>query len=165
MIQKTAHGAVFGDSFSLIPPRSKEFSVCGGSETIESARRWAEDWELLLYQGACECCVHGLYRMDICTFSACTDVGMDHSQIWVRGDGKGAFILTQPYVTEIPKRLLSYAEMHGLSVDSYKFDGWYGHGSLPIRLTIPDDWPLWPIERDAALLLRTQPIAWPDSNA
>jgi hypothetical protein len=35
---------------------------------------------------------------------------------------------------------------------------------LPIRLTIPDDWPLWPIERDVAVLLHTQPITWPEDN-
>jgi hypothetical protein len=165
MIQNAAYGAMLGDNWSLIPPRSEEFSVCGTVEIVERARDWAERWELLLYRGPAECCVHGLYRMDVCSFPACTTVGMDHSQIWVRRDAKGAFILTQPYVTEVPERLRAYAEMHGLSVDSRKSDGWYGHGSLPIRLTIPQSWPLWPIERDAVLLLHTQPIEWPGGDA
>ncbi|MFL6140436.1 MAG: hypothetical protein ACJ72N_01025 [Labedaea sp.] len=79
-------------------------------------------------------------------------------------DGRSAFILTHPYVDEIPASLRTYAEMHGLRVDSYPFDRWYGDTALPIRLTIPDDWPLWPIERDAAVLLHTQPITWPEDN-
>jgi hypothetical protein len=95
--------------------------------------------------------------MDSCDFSACTSVGMDHTQIWVQHDGRGVFILTQPYVDEIPASLRTYAEMHGLRVDSYPSDGWYGLGTLPIRLTIPDNWPLWPITRDVAVLLHAQP--------
>ncbi|MDG4759284.1 hypothetical protein [Micromonospora sp. WMMD710] len=55
--------------------------------------------------------------------------------------------------------------MHGLGVDSYSFDGWYAGRALPIRLTIPQGWPLWPIERDAVLLLHTQPIEWPEADA
>jgi hypothetical protein len=58
--------------------------------------------------------MHGLYRMDSCTFSACTSVGMDHTQIWVQHDARGAFILTHPYVNVIPQTLRTYAEMHGL---------------------------------------------------
>jgi len=41
---------------------------------------------------------------------------------------------------------------------------WYNDRALPIRLTIPDNWPLWPIERDAAVLLHTQPITWPEEG-
>jgi hypothetical protein len=80
----------------------------------------------------------------------------------VQHDGRGAFLLTQPYVDKIPGALAAYARAHGLRVASYSFDGWYDRSTLPIRLSIPDNWPLWPIERDAAVVLHTQPISWPD---
>ncbi|MEU8024693.1 hypothetical protein AB0B88_21030 [Micromonospora haikouensis] len=163
MKQHTADGAMLGTgNWSLVPPGSDDFEVYGGADTVERARQWALQQYLLLYRGPAQACVHGLYRMDSCTFSACTSVGMDHTQIWVQHDGRGAFLLTHPYVDEVPKSLRVYADMHGLRVRSDPFDGWYGHGALPIRLTIPTSWPLWPIERDAALLLHTQPVQWPE---
>ena len=54
---------------------------------------------------------------------------------------------------------------HGLDIRSYpEFDGWYGHGTIAIRMTIPDHYPVWPIEVTAAILLRTQPVAWPETG-
>lgn len=150
--------------WSLVPPGSDDFTVYGGTDTVDRAREWAFGHQVLLYQGPAENCVHGLYRMDVCTVSACTSVGLDHTQIWVQHDARSAFILTHPYVDEIPGSLRTYADMHGLQVGSYPFDDWYGHRSLPIRLTIPNNWPLWPIERDAAVLLHTQPIEWPEES-
>ena len=148
--------------WSLVPPGNDDFQIYGGADTVSRAREWALRGQYLLYQGPGEKCVHGLYRMDTCSFPVCTSVGLDHTQIWVEHDARSAFILTHPYVDEIPASLRTYAEMHGLRVDSYPTDGWYGHGSIPIRLTIPESWPLWPIERDAVLLLHTQPIPWPE---
>jgi hypothetical protein len=29
-------------------------------------------------------------------------------------------------------------------------------------MTVAEDWPLWPIEAEAVVLLHTQPVAWPD---
>jgi hypothetical protein len=165
MKQHTAKGTMLGSEFRLIPPGSEDFWVYGGDETVERAREWAMRRELLLYAGNADQCVHGLYRMDSCTFSACTTVGLDHTQIWVQGDARGAFLLTQPYVEQLPERIVTYGFMHGLSVDSYDHDGWYGHRSMPIRLAIPQSWPLWPIERDAAVVLHTQPIRWHEDDA
>lgn len=166
MKQRTAHGSMIGQAeWSLVPPGSDDFSVYGGADTVRRAQEWALAQQCLLYLGPAEKCVHGLYRMDTCAArSVCTSVGMDHTQIWVQHDARSAFILTQPYADEIPETLRTYAEMHGLRIDSYPFDGWYGHDTLPIRLTIPADWPLWPIERDAAVLLHTQPIEWPEES-
>jgi len=165
MQQRTASGnGLPVGAIELVPPGSDDFSVCGTLDTVDRARKWASRCQLLLYRGTAETCVHGLYRMDSCTFPACTSVGLDHTQIWVEHDARGAFILTQPYVAKIPASLRTYAEMHGLTVDSWDDDGWYGHGTLPIRLTIPESWPLWPIERDAVLLLHALPIAWPDEG-
>lgn len=31
-------------------------------------------------------------------------------------------------------------------------------------MTIPQNWPLWPLERDAVLLLHTQPVDWPEDE-
>jgi hypothetical protein len=163
--QLKADGAVLGrGEWSLVPPGSDDFEVCGGADTVHRAQQWALAHRYLLYRGPAQTCVHGLYRMDSCTFSACTSVGMNHTQIWLQHDGRGAFILTQPRADEIPESLRTYANMHGLRVDSYPSDGWYNDKARPIRLTIPDDWPLWPIERDAAVLLHTQPIIWPEEG-
>lgn len=74
------------------------------------------------------------------------------------------FLLSHPYSDEVAPETRVYAEAHGLMVDSadYLGDGWYGQGTLPIRMTVPEDWPLWPLEREALVLLDTQPIEWPD---
>jgi hypothetical protein len=32
--------------------------------------------------------------------------------------------------------------------------------SLPIRLSIPNDYPMWPIEREVAVLLSAWPVKW-----
>jgi hypothetical protein len=159
--QHTAKGSNLGGAWSLIPPGSEDFDLYGGEETVERARAWAFENQYLLFDGNADRCVHGLYRMDSCNFSACRSVGFDHTRIWVQGDARGAFILTHPYVEEIPEPMRVYADMHGLQINSWKFDGWYSDHALPIRLTIPADWPLWPIERDAIVLLHTQPVQWP----
>ncbi|MFZ1946359.1 MAG: hypothetical protein WAW06_02320, partial [bacterium] len=43
-------------------------------------------------------------------------------------------------------------------------DDWYGYGTLPIRLTIPDNWPLWPIEREVDQMFSVRPVIWPDDE-
>ena len=162
--QYTLTSGNLGGPYKLIPPGSEDFTVSGSADVVERARDWAFKFQYLLFDGNARSCVHGLYRMDVCTFSACHSVGFDHTQIWVQHDGRGAFILTHPYVKEIPDRMRLYAEMHGLSIRSHKWDNWYNESTLPIRLTIPENWPLWPIERDAAVLLHTQPIEWPEEG-
>lgn len=131
MKQNTADGALLGPGkWSLVPPGSDDFHVYGGADTVRRAQEWALTHRYLLYQGPAEKCVHGLYRMDSCTFPACRSVGMDHTQIWVQHDGRGAFLLTHPYVDEIPESLRVYAHMHGLGIDSYPFDRWYNDSTL-----------------------------------
>jgi len=154
---------MLGSEFRLVPPLAKEFSVYGTPDVVERARQWALDHQLLLFDGSADRCVHGLYRMHMCAAqAACNDADLDHTQIWVTHDARGAFLLTQPYTNRIPAATAAYARAHGLDVESYSFDGWYGSGTLPIRLSIPNNWPLWPIERDAVVVLHTQPIRWPD---
>lgn len=163
--QHTVHGSMLGGgSWSLVPPGSEDFTVTGTADTVARAREWAFDHQYLLFRGPAQSCVHGLYRLDSCSFAACSSVGLDHTQIWVGHDACSAFILTQPYVDEVPAELRMYAEMHGLRVDSHSFDAWYGHGTMPIRLSLPMGWPLWPIERDAALLLHVAPVRWPEGD-
>lgn len=161
--QRTVDSSMLGSHFRLVPPLSKDFTVSGSREVVERARQWALNHQLLLFNGNADSCVHGLYRMDMCAApDACQKAGLDHTQIWVRHDAQSAFLLTQPYVDKVPENLTAYAWAHGLRVDSYSFDNWYGHSTMPIRLTLPDSWPLWPIERDAVVVLHTQPISWPD---
>lgn len=82
-----------------------------------------------------------------------------------RGHSWRPFLLTQPYVDEIPDELRTYARMHCLDIETSSMDGWYSEGTVPIRLTITGSWPLWPIERDAAVLLHTQPVKWPEGDS
>jgi hypothetical protein len=111
----------------------------------------------------------------------CQDFDFDHTQIWVPADHlQRPFILSQPYVTSVPDRLRDYAAAHGLvltagmrddeaealSADWMPFrDNWYYPGqAMPIRLTIPGGWPVWPIEEHATLLLAAQPVSWPEDD-
>lgn len=153
-----------GGRFRLIPPTHDDFHVAGTPDTVHRARTWAIEGKYLLYEGSVDQCVHGLYRMDTCAArDACgRGTGFDHTNIWVEHDATGAFILTQPYTDTIPDAMRTYAAMHGLEISSGHWDGWYGSGTLPIRLTIPRDWPLWPIERDAVVALHASPIPWED---
>jgi hypothetical protein len=161
--QRTADSSMLGGRFTLVPPLTKEFSVYGTADVVDRARQWALDHQLLLFKGNAESCVHGLYGMDSCAArAACQNAGLDHTQIWVQHDGRGAFLLTQPYVEQVPEALTTYAWAHGLHIDSHPFDGWYGGSTMPIRLSLPNNWPLWPIERDVIVVLHTQPISWPD---
>ena len=162
--QHVADGAMLGGIMRLVPPGSSEFKhyLNVGNGASDRAVEWATAHKFLLYVGPSMYCVHGLYRMDSCPATgACRSVGMDHTRIWVTHDARGAFILTHPYVSSIPKSIAAYGAMHALSVRSLPYDGWYNSPhTLPIRLSIPTDWPLWPICRDAAVVLHTQPIDW-----
>lgn len=93
---------------------------------------------------------------------------LDHARLWVPAshDYGQPFLLSHPYSDEVAAETRAYAEAHGLALSSetYLGDDWYGHGTLPIRLTIPENWPLWPIEREALVLLSTQPVRWPDND-
>lgn len=73
-------------------------------------------------------------------------------------------MLSHPYSDQIEDDTRSYAKSHGLQAGSFpEFgDDWYGSGTIPIRLTIPPGWPLWPIDAVATVLLDTQPVQWPD---
>ena len=72
-----------------------------------------------------------------------------------------AFILAHLYPqSHVSNAIASYAEAHSLDVRSYAFDDWHP-GTTPVRLSIPSGWPMWPIQREAAVLLASQPIQWP----
>lgn len=159
----------------LIPPMSPEFSVYGGSEIVERARKWALYGRYLLARGV-PACAHGLYMMDTCPNGAvrCCDA-FDHTDLWVpdrsaglRADGNGLtrepgrpFLLTSPHILDLPA-LQSYAQAHGLQIGDYgELDGWYGYGTHPIRLELPLSWPMWPIEREAEPLFSASPVSWP----
>lgn len=165
-------------SFELIPPMADEFTVYGDAGTVERARAWAIRWRYLLVDGLAEC-AHGLYLMGMCpTGLNCCEV-FDHTNLWVpdrspgiRDAGNGRtnppeppFILTHPYRREVPESAHTYARAHGLHVDSRPtMDGWYGYNSLPIRFTLPENWPMWPIEREVEPMFSARPVIWPDDE-
>jgi hypothetical protein len=164
---------VFPPAWRLIPPGHEDFFVSGAKEINDRAREWALCHHYLLYDGPAKHCVHGLYRMDCCpSYAVCGNVGLDHTDIWVEENGRGAFILAQPYATSVPEKTKAYARAHALDIavqlrepqaaaDDHRWrDTWYGSG-IAIRMTIPNSWPLWPIERDAALALHMFPMTWP----
>jgi hypothetical protein len=160
------------DDLRLIPPLAEEFLVYGGKDTVERARRWALDGRYVLADGV-PSCAHGLYLLESCPgLSTCRNHfrQLDHVNVWVPatpGTGQDRpFLLFHPYDTEISEATQRYAEAHGLDVASFPElgDDWYGHSTIPIRLTIPESWPVWPIEAKAAVLFSTQPIAWPQDD-
>ena len=155
-------------SIKLVPPLAKEFSIYGSPEIMERARKWALRNRLVLVEGA-PTCAHGMYGLQICpTLVDCHNFGLDHTQLWMEGDPgpdlQRPFLLTQPYVEDIPDKLRAYAGAHGLNVSSYPQDDWYGNGTLPIRLEVDDGTPLLPIELEVYPHLVAYPIAWPDDD-
>ncbi len=157
----------------LIPPFTSEFTVYGGTDTVQRAREWATEHRYLLAKGV-PACAHGLYlmgcpgRSDACHNSTWAD----HGNLWVpdlpaRNPSSPSwtyeppFLLFAPYADKIADDCFLYAAAHGLDASSQGLrDGWYGAGSLPIRLTVPDDQQMWPIEREVAVLLSSWPVKW-----
>lgn len=152
--------------FCVISPTSDKFP-------LPEARQWALDNHYLYVEGLPQC-VHALYLMDQCPDNRCRQNGLDHTQLWAC-DTRGTeysrpfiltqrrpFILTQPYLEEISQEISEYGQMHGLRVSSYARDGWYGHGSLPIRLEIINYWGLWPVERELIAMIQTMSFEWPN---
>lgn len=163
--------ALFETTPRLIPPHSEEFSVPGGDEdTKERARNWAKANHFFRVDGLPEC-PHGLYGMQMCPgncYGRYDD--MDHVSLWApevrHGDSNptAPFLLMQPYV-DAPGDSQELARAHGLELSSYLHDGWYGHGALPIRLSITHDWPMWPLERMSILIQWATPYnSWDDDE-
>lgn len=150
------------DRLRLIPPLAPEFALAAGTE---QAREWALDGRYLLADGIPPC-AHGLYLMASCPMGSCRTNfrQLDHARIWVPAheDMNRPFLLSHPYSSETDVETRRYARAHGLCLaETYPGDDWYGHGALPVRMTLPDGWPLWPIEHTIAVLLATQPVKWP----
>lgn len=161
------------DSLVLIPPLAEEFSLYGGPDTTERARKWALDHRYLLAEGI-PACAHGLYLLASCPrLSSCRNNfrQLDHASVWVPANGDDEytsrpFLLSHPYAKTIDEDTRVYGKAHGLVIASYpEFgDDWYGHSSLPVRMSLPPEYPVWPIEATAAILLATQPVAWPEGD-
>lgn len=160
------------DNLRLIPPLAEEFEVYGGKETVERARRWALDGRYVLADGVSSC-AHGLYLLASCPgLGTCRNHfrQLDHVSVWAPApaddEHRRPFLLFHPYASEISEDTRRYAEAHGLDIGSFPElgDAWYGHDTVPIRLTIPQNWPVWPIEAKAAVLFSTQPVAWPEDD-
>jgi hypothetical protein len=160
------------DNLKLIPPLADEFSLYGGADTVERARKWALDGHYLLATGI-PACAHGLYLMASCP-DCCTCRNhfpqLDHANVWIPASpnySERPFLLSHPYAATVSTETRMYATAHGLGIteEPWRFDSWYGSGTIPVRMTIPGNWPLWPIEAKALVLLSTQPVSWPDSEA
>jgi len=101
--------------------------------------------------------------MSSCPATCWGEIGFDHTTMWTRTDRLAdPFILTQPYVDEIPPRMVAYAAHHGLTVEVSEDDGWYGHGSLPIRfdMNASSSAFAWPLQAKLAQLLALYPPRW-----
>lgn len=157
------------DDLVLVPPLADEFSVSGGLATTERARAWALDHHYLLADGI-PACAHGLYLLGSCPgASTCRNnfPQLDHVSIWVGADlTDRPFLLAHPYAEDVTDETHAYARAHGLDVGGFpEFgDDWYGHGTIPVRLTITENWPLWPIEAKVAIMLSTHPVTWHDGD-
>jgi len=158
----------YRDDLVLVPPLAEEFSVYGGLDTTARARAWALGHHYLLADGI-PACAHGLYLLGSCPGPGCRSSfpQLDHAGIWVPADPTDKpFLLAHPYATDAADETRTYARAHGLDVRSLpQFgDNWYGHGTIPVRLTVTENWPLWPIEAKVAIMLSTQPVTWPDEG-
>lgn len=165
------------ENLRLIPPMADEFIAVGGSpETVERAMEWALRHRYYLAKSVAPC-AHGLYAMHLCPSGAgmgCRNLAeLDHANVWVpqtdmESGRSRPFILAHNYTSrrDVSDKTFAYAQAHGLTVDVYpELDTWYGEGTLPIRLSIPHGWPLWPIERLSILLQHTHPVTWPGDVA
>jgi len=143
----------------LIHPLSTEFHVYGDEES--HCQEWAVDRRVMLVGGVARC-AHGLYAMGSCPAVCGDNIGLDHTSVWTQTDGMVyPFILTHPYVDEIPPKMLAYAEHHGLDARVWEGDGWYGHGTLPIRLSMKSaSMSAWPLQAKLAQLLTLYPPRW-----
>jgi len=154
-----------GPEIELIHPLSETFTVYGGDDVVAAAREWAVDSRLMLVKGV-PTCTHGLYRMP-CPANCQGDCpGFDHTEIWVPaapGEPPLPFLLAHPYVKNIPPKMRSYSAAHGLNIASLPFDGWYGHGTLPIRMSqLAGSDVMWPLEATLEVMLAAYPPSWPD---
>lgn len=152
--------------FELISPNSDKFRVYGGDDVVERARAWALDCHYLLVSGL-PACAHGLYLMQSCPHDRCQNEfrQLDHASLWVPDPVLyRPFLLTHPYADTIDKETELYAAAHGLDLDAYVHENWYGNGTIPIRLSLPSGWPVWSIEKAAIVMLVTQPVAWPKES-
>lgn len=150
----------------FIPPLSKDFVVYGGPDTVERARAWAVENRVLLVRGLPNC-AHGFYMMASCPRgSACHDMvhQFDHVNLWIHSELGQPFLLFHPYSEKVDEATEMYARAHGLDITSYDFDGWYHERTIPIRMSVPSGWPVWPLEAAAHTMLITQPVSWPDEE-
>lgn len=162
--QYTARSAPLVPSLELIPPLADEFSVYGTKEVVELAREWALNWQYLLVHGVA-CCAHGFYGMGTCPGSCHSLAGFDHVNLWLPySEPHQPFLLSAPYEQDKLRRSRTYANMHGLGADVYPWDGWYGSGTYPIRLTVRADVQAWPLSLMAAQVLMAWPVKWPDGD-
>jgi hypothetical protein len=138
-------GGEFEPELTLVPPLSPAFTIDGGPETVTRAREWATKRGYFLVKTYH--CAHIFYLAQCPKQGACCSE-LDHTSIWVPRDEPWApFILTQPYVSEIPAGIRKYAIAHGLDIASYESDSWHNpSATLPIRLTAANtgtcSWPL-----------------------
>lgn len=154
--------------FELIPPHSDEFRVYGGDDVVERARAWALANRYLLARGV-PACAHGFYMLSMCPHrDTCLQFEQfDHVSLWVPdsiSQRNPPFLLSHPYADEIGDDTRFYAKAHGLVIDRFSDDNWYGTGTIPIRLSLPQNWPTWPLENAAMIMLTTQPVAWPEEG-
>jgi hypothetical protein len=160
----------FEASLELVPPLADGFAVYRGTER---ACQWAL-WHRYYLAKGIPACAHGLYLMNDCPAASgldgCGGAGFDHTTVWVPADRPWEpFVLTQPYVSEIPAGLRAYAGAHGLavSVNRELGDGWLngpGGHELPVRLSVTDtgctSWPLG--TRAVVLAAAAAGNEWPD---
>ncbi len=98
-----ASSGMVDPTIRLIHPLSTEFHVYGDDES--HCQEWAVARKLMLVGGVASC-AHGLYSMSTCPAGCWNQIGLDHTSVWARADGRRAdpFVLTHPYVDEIRRR-------------------------------------------------------------
>jgi len=152
----------FEPDLTLIPPLSPDFRVYGGPESVQGAREWAARHGYFLVKD--HQCAHILYLAQCPKQGACC-AELDHTTVWIpRDEPQAPFLLTQPYVSDIPDGIRKYATAHGLTIESNKRDSWYAPAStLPIRLTAANtDTCSWPLGMRALIMTAASRARYPE---
>jgi len=131
------------------------FATTGGISLLTladlqpDARSWADRNACRAINGVVRC-PHGAYMMPMCPGYRCDRSRiLDHATWWYDLYDHTVFLLAHNYDhderTEVDARLL--ADAHGLSVETRRCDGWYGHGATPLRFYPDPHGVPFPLER------------------
>lgn len=153
-------------NLSINLPFGGDFEVHRDGEVDSRARSWALANGYARIEGV-PACAHGLHGYTTCALDPCRNYEsrwLEHASVWCApGPRAIPFVLSHPFLRDIPDEAKAYAYAHGLTIESWDTDRWYTRNTTPIRLT-PAGINFWssPLEDSLVRILEDHPrIAWP----